>query len=247
MTIVEFLHPIRAKSLRDVCLAALYFAHRYEGVESLSVEALRALLRRGHIPRATKLNLADVLAKSAPFVDTVGKEGSRFLWALTTTGQQHVRTLLNLPATEAEIENDVTSLVKLTAKISDPNVADYVKESITCLSVNALRAAVVFVWAGAVKTIRDLVFACGASAVTTALVKHDPKARPVKHIDDLVYPKETTLLIVAQDLGIYDKNQRGILEDCLDLRNKCGHPGKYKIGPKKVSALIEDLVGIVFK
>ena len=41
--------------------------------------------------------------------------------------------------------------------------------------------------------------------------------------------------------------QRSVLEDCLNLRNKCGHPRKYKIGEKKVSSFIEDLVGIVFK
>ncbi len=54
-------------------------------------------------------------------------------------------------------------------------------------------------------------------------------------------------MLSAQELGLYDKNQRAVLEDCLNLRNKCGHPGKYKVGPKKVSSFIEDLIGIVFK
>jgi len=104
----------------------------------------------------------------------------------------------------------------------------------------------VFLWIGAVKTIRDSVMSCGAKVVNATVSKYDSKARQIKRADDLIYLKESTLLLVAQDLGLYDKNERGVLEDCLDLRNKCGHPGKYKVGPKRVSSYIEDLVGIIF-
>jgi len=47
-------------------------------------------------------------------------------------------------------------------------------------------------------------------------------------------------------LFVLDKNEKDILEEALNLRNKCGHPGKYKLGPKKVSSFIEDIVNIVF-
>jgi len=246
MTIVEFLHPLRGKSIRDMCLACLYFEQRYTQRQALTVEEIRALLKRAHVPRASKLNLADALAKSAPFVDTAGKKGKRFLWSLTPTGQEHVRSLLGLPAKDVEIEHDVSSLETLVASISDKSIADYIQEAIKCLSVDALRAAVVFVWAGVVRKIQEDVLACGPSNVTAAIQKHDPKARPVKRLDDFSYIKESVLLLAAQELGIFDKNERGILEEALDLRNKCGHPGKYRPGPKKVSSFIEDVVGIVF-
>jgi hypothetical protein len=32
----------------------------------------------------------------------------------------------------------------------------------------------------------------------------------------------------------------------LNLRNRCGHPTKYKPGSAKVSSFIEDVVGIVW-
>ena len=246
MTIVEFLHPIKSGSLRDISLAALYFQQRYNQVAALTVEELRVQLKRASIAKAAKANLADALSKSAPYVETLGKKGHRFLWSLTRTGEDHVRTLLGLLEAEAEIEHDVSSLVKLIGSITDRDVADYVQESIKCLSVGALRAAVVFLWAGAVRKIRELVVGCGIANVNTTAAKHDPKARTIRHIDDLAYFKESTLLLVAQDLGIYDKNQRGILEESLNLRNKCGHPGRYKIGQKKASSFIEDIVGIVF-
>lgn len=247
MTLVEFLHPIKSSGIRNVCLAAMYFHERYENTEAITVEGLRALLRRARVPRAEKLNLADTLSKSAPYVDTPGKEGNRFLWALTNSGQELVRQLLNLPAKDIEIENDVSALEKLISTLSDVDIVDYLNEAVKCLQINALRATVVFLWSGTVKKLRDDIFSCGVANVNLAIIKFDPKAKTIQKIDDLVLIKESVLLLAAQELGLYDKNQRSVLEDCLNLRNKCGHPGKYKVGPKKVSSFIEDLVGIVFK
>lgn len=246
MTIVEFLHPIIKRPVRDLCLAALYFEQRYGQKDALTVQELRAALRRARVPRASKLNLADTLGKMAPFVDVVGKKGNAFLWSITSTGQKHIRALLGFPEADAEIEHDVSSLEKLLTSISDKAVADYINESIKCLSVGALRAAIVFLWAGAVRKIQELVIAHGPKNVNPAVAKHDPKSRKIKRIDDLSRIKESTLLLVAQDLGLFDKNERGILEDALNLRNKCGHPGKYRPGPKKVSSFIEDVGGVIF-
>ena len=247
MTLVEFLHPIKGSGIRNVCLAAMCFHERYENSEAITVDGLRVLLKRARVPRADKLNLADTLSKSAPYVDTNGKEGNRFLWVLTSSGQELVRQLLNLPAKDVEIENDVSSLEILISKLSDVDVVDYLNEAVKCLQINALRATVVFLWSGAVKKIRDDIFSCGAANVNVSIIKFEPKAKNIQKIDDLVLIKESTLLLAAQELGLYDKNQRSVLDDCLNLRNKCGHPGKYKVGPKKVSSFIEDLVGIVFK
>lgn len=246
MTIVEFLHPLKGKPLRELCLAILYFEQRYSSKDALTVEEIRALLKRARVPRAAKLNLADVLSKSAPFVDASGQRGNRFLWALTTTGQGHVRIKLGLPESDVEIEHDVSSLESVLASIQDESVSDYIREAVKCLSVGAMRAAVVFLWAGTTRHIQETVFACGAKVATDAALKFDPKARTIKKVDDFAYIKESTLLLAAQEVGVFDKNQRATLEEALNLRNRCGHPGKYKLGSKKVSSVIEDVVGIVF-
>lgn len=247
MTLVEFLHPLKGSGSRDFCLAAMYFHQRYEGVEDLTIEGLRALLKKGRVPKAATMNIADVLSRSAPMVEAAGKQGNRFLWKLTATGQERVRSLLKLPDHDVEVENDVATLQNLVDKVGDEDTVDYLREALKCLQVNALRATVVFTWSSVVNKIRDDVFACGASVVDMAVKKHDPKAKTISKADDLVLVKESVLLLVAQELGIFDKNQRGILEECLNLRNKCGHPGKYKLGQKKVSSFIEDLIGIVFE
>ncbi len=246
MIIVEFLHPIIKGSVRNLCLAALYFEQRYSGKDSLTVQELRVALRRARVPRVNKINLADILGKSAPLVDVSGRKGHALLWSITPTGQTHIRSLLGLPEADVEIEHDVSSLKKLSTSIADKTIADYVNESIKCLSVGALRAATVFLWAGAIRKIQEEIIRYASKNLNAVVTKFDPKARKIKIIDDLSYIKESTLLLVAQELGLFDKNQRGVLEDALDLRNKCGHPGKYKPGPKKVSSFIEDVVGIVF-
>ncbi len=74
MTLVEFLHPLKNAGVRTLCLAAMYYSQRYQSIESMTVEGLRANLKRARVPRADKLNLADTLSKAAPYVDTIGKE-----------------------------------------------------------------------------------------------------------------------------------------------------------------------------
>ena len=49
------------------------------------------------------------------------------------------------------------------------------------------------------------------------------------------------------DLGEFDKNEKDTIEEALNLRNRCGHPGKYRPGIKKASSFIEDIISVVFK
>jgi len=247
MKIVEFLNPLKKKPLRDICLAALYFEQRYNQEREMTVESLRAILKRARIPKAAKLNLAATLSQSAPYVDVSGKKGNRFLWSITQSGQDYIRKLLNLPESDIEIEHDVSSLKSIIKSITDVDTSDYVNEAIKCISVGALRAAVVFVWSGAVDKLKKTIMAFDKKEINNVAKRFDPKARLIKKVDDFAYFKESTLLLIALDLGILDKNEKGILEEALNLRNKCGHPGKYKIGQKKVSSFIEDVSGILFK
>lgn len=127
-----------------------------------------------------------------------------------------------------------------------PKIKDYLDEGVKCLRVGALRACVVFVWSGVIRTMQERILALGAARVTAALQKHDPKCRPVSTIDDFAHVKDHLTLLAAKDLGVLDKNQKDTLKEALDLRNRSGHPGNYRPGVKKVSSYIEDVVSIVF-
>lgn len=246
MTLVEFIAPLKNAPNRDKCLAVLYYQHRYANNEALTVDQIRSALKNARVTRWAKINVADVLAKSGHYVDSPGSQGTRRLWKLTDTGKDHVRTLLGLPSAEPEIEHDVASLMTLSSKVDDLEVREYIDESIKCLQVGALRAAVVFLWTGAIRSLQQKALSAGTKHLNTALLKHDPKVHRVSKIDDFAYVKDKITLLGLQEMGILDKGQRTTLEEALDLRNRCGHPTKYRPGVKKASSFIEDVVGIAF-
>lgn len=247
MTFVEFVAPLKTKSHRVKVLAAMYYLHRYEGIESMRAEAIRSLLIASRVPKARTMNVPDVLNRSGAFVDSPGSDGTRRLWKLTDTGLQEVRRQLDLPEAEPEIEHDVSTLIKLAVKVSDEDSRDFIEEAIKCLQIGALRAAVVFLWSGAIRTLDQIAWLLGVAKVNAAIQTHDPKAGPLRKVDDFANVKDSVALRAFQDLGILDKGQKATLEEALNLRNRCGHPTSYRPGEKKVSSFIEDVVGIVFQ
>jgi hypothetical protein len=246
MTLVEFLHPIKSNSNRDKCLAVLYYKLRYENIESMTAQQIHQAFVQTRMPNAAGVNVPDVLAKSGALVDSPGSTGSARLWRITDAGRTRVRHLMGLPETEAEVEHDISELNRLLARITDPIVKGFVEESVSCIRVGALKAAIVFLWAGAVRTLQEKVILKGVSNVNAAIVIHDTNARQVKKVDDFQYIKDKTFLLAAEGVGILDKAERGTLESALDLRNKCGHPTKYSPGPARTKSFIEDVTGIVF-
>lgn len=246
MTLVEFLAPLANGKHQDRVLAVLYFRERYEQTTTLTVDDIRQGLKTARVKGWAKVNVADVLNKAGPLVDTKGLAKKRRLWTLTDSGREHVRDLLGLPAADPEIEHDVGTLQGLVSAVADDDVRGYLEEGVKCLQVGALRACVVFLWTAAIRTIQAAALARGSAAVTAAIQRHDPKARAVGRLDDFAHVKDATLLLAAKDLGVIDKNEKDTLTESLNLRNRSGHPGKYRPGVKKVSAFVEDVTSIVF-
>lgn len=246
MTLVEFLAPLKTGKHESRVLAVLYFCEQYESQPALTAEAIKRRLQAARAPGASKVNVPDVLSKSGALADTNGLEGKSRLWKLTESGRKHVRELLGLPANQPELEHDVGTLTALVAKVKDADVREYLEEALKSLSVGALRPCVVSVWVAAARALQHEIMKKGAVAVTTAVQRHDPKAKQIKSVDDFAYVKESVQLLAARDLSLIDKSQKDALEDALDLRNRCGHPSKYRPGAKKVAAFIEDVVAIVF-
>jgi hypothetical protein len=206
---------------------------------------VRSALQQARVPNVKAINVPDVLAKAGQFVDAVAtNESGVKLWKLTDSGSDMVRKLLSLPDTQPEIEHDSSTLSALLPKITDPVVMSYVEEALLCLRVGALRAAVVFLWSGAIRTLQQAGLAVGSRQLNDALQKHDVKAKAVKKIDDFAAIKDVTALLAVRELGLIDKGQWQTLDEALGLRNRCGHPTKYKPGIAKVAAFVEDVVNI---
>lgn len=145
-----------------------------------------------------------------------------------------------------DVELDTRSIERMLISVRDEDEREYLLEALNCIKANVYRAAVIFAWTAAMINIHNRFMKHGESSVNTALQKHYPKAPRVKNVDDFTEIKDSVVLEASETLGVFEKNQKNTLVECLGLRNKCGHPGKYAPQPIKVAAFLEDLVQIVF-
>jgi hypothetical protein len=246
LTLVEFLHPIRKSTQRKLVLSVLYYFKHVKGVGGMTAAEVKSALVQAKIPNAKKMNVNAVLGNANPYVHIPsGKASGAFVWELTDSGEKYVRTVVEIPAPTPALQ-DVSTLQSLLAKIKDETVRGFIDEAVLCLQANALRAAIVFVWSGAIRTLHDAALGKGEAAVNAAISKQDPKTRQVKKIEDFAWVKDRTFLDACPDMGILDKGQKDTLVDALNLRNRCGHPTKYRPGANKARSFIEDVLGIVF-
>ena len=145
-----------------------------------------------------------------------------------------------------DIEIDTRSVERMLFNVRDEDEREYLLESLACVKANIYRAAIIFAWTAAMINIHNKFMKHGESSINSAIQKHYRNAPKVKDVDDFTEIKDGVVLEASETLGIFDKNQKAVLVECLGLRNKCGHPGKYAPQPIKVAAFLEDLVQIVF-
>ena len=67
-----------------------------------------------------------------------------------------------------------------------------------------------------------------------------------KNADDLTRMKEHEFLQVLESISAIGKNVKRELENCLNLRNACGHPNSLEIAENRVAAHLEILTLNVF-
>ena len=76
----------------------------------------------------------------------------------------------------------------------------------------------------------------------------DRGAKEIKNIDSFQFVKDEKIIHLSQRIGLFDKFEKNILiENCLSLRNKCGHPSNYKPEIQKVKAFVEDIINLIYK
>lgn len=244
MTFVEFLVPLRGAGQRTLVLATLFYLRHYRDQGDATTAEVRDALRQARIPGVVNWNLARALHDAGEHVDR--RPGMR--WSLTDTGEAYCAGTLGLSSGKPEntVAHDVSVLSSVGAKITNDDVRAYVDEAITCLQASALRAAVVFLWTGAIRHLHEAALAKGVQPLNAALLKQDPKSRTVKNVDGFAYIEDRTFLDATPDIGILDKGQKDTLVEALSLRNRCGHPTKYRPGENKTKSFIEDVLGVVF-
>jgi hypothetical protein len=142
---------------------------------------------------------------------------------------------------------DTAELEHLLTKVKDKQERDYLLEGIKCFKASALRAGVIFLWSAAVYKIQKKCIAENLGFLNTELKKIYPKAKDIKVVEDFEYIKDEFLLDLACNIKVMDKTIKEELKNtCLDLRNRCSHPGNYKPKAQKIKAFVEDIIGMLY-
>lgn len=210
------------------------------------VTTIKRIGRNAGLTEIQKWNVSDVLSRAKGLAIRI-PEG----WILTSQGWDKVRNLGVLPEQKSQkIVSLATSLRTATKSISNVDSAEFLDEAITSFEAGLYRAATVLSWVGAMSLIYDYVIQHQLSVFNAEAMARDAKWKPAKTRDDLCRMKESDFLdiIGSPPVSILGKNVKEELKnDCLRLRNACGHPNSLKIGENKVAAHLEILILNIFK
>jgi hypothetical protein len=213
-----------------------------EPIGPLLVDKIKKRCMDAGLPKLAKKNISDILGKSSGSVarTAVG-------WEVQQPGVMRVRKLAQAVNVNLVVSHSSGSLRGHADHIGDVLTRSFVMEAIYCFEAKQYRAAVVFSWAGAVALIHKYVFSMKLIEFNAEAARRDTKWRAAKQQDDLGRMKEHEFLDICEAIGIMGKNVKQILQnECLNLRNACGHPNSVSIAENSVAAHIEKLIKNVF-
>lgn len=215
---------------KDKILLILFSANNEMRVKDITETAVNHGLRE-----AKKWNVSQTLSTLKGLVVKL-PDG----WSITEKGKEFLNELGVIDS--APTQNIKPALRKYANQISDEHVKQFVDEAISALETGLLRSAVVLSWVGAVSLLYAEVLNSHISSFNAEALRRFPKWKNASNADDLTKMKEYDFLQVIASLSIVGKNVKDELEQCLKLRNSCGHPNTLKIGEHKVASHIEILI-----
>jgi len=238
--LVDCIHK-QGLSRLDVLLIILYV----NPDKPKEVNEIKTLGRHAGLTEIIKWNVSGILTRSKGRAVRLPAG-----WAITSSGKEHVRKLNVVPERKSSRVVHVTSSLRQAAKrINNPDTLSFLDEAITSFEAGLYRSAVVLSWVGAMSLLNDQVFSYHISSFNAEAQKRDANWKQAKTKDDLSRIKESDFLdiIGSPPISLIGKNVKEELKNnCLQLRNGCGHPNSLKIGENRVAAHIEILILNVF-
>lgn len=149
---------------------------------------------------------------------------------------------------DIEVDN-FNELEHLIFELDNINEIEYLMEGIDCFRNGALRAGIIFIWSAAMQNVRQkLINSTTLTEINKELILIDKGAKEIKNVDSFQFIKDETTLHLSQRVGLYDKFEKNeLINSCLGLRNKCGHPSNYKPEIQKAKAFVEDILNMIYK
>jgi hypothetical protein len=202
-----------------------------------SVAKIKEIGTSNGLRECSKWNISDILSKAKGKAALIKSD-----WVLTALGRKHLISQKYITEQKNKLTNDVADLRSHAASIRNIHTKSFIEEAISCLEADQKRAAVVYSWIGSVALLYDHVINHHLVAFNAEALKRDAKWKVAKNADDLSKLKEFDFLNILEAISIIGKNVKQELQQCLQLRNACGHPNSLKIGERKVAAHIEILI-----
>ena len=143
-----------------------------------------------------------------------------------------------------------TQLRSLLSGMTSKQTAAFLEEAIACFESGHCRACVVLSWVGAISLLYDRIIQHHLAVFNTEAQARDSEWKAAKTKDDLARMKEADFLdiIAAPPLSIIGKSVKEELKNnCLQLRNACGHPNSLAVGESRVASHLETLILNVFQ
>jgi hypothetical protein len=165
-------------------------------------------------------------------------------WDITAEGRSKL-TALGV-GNKSPTQTLQPTLRSYAAAITDAKIKMFVTETIGALEFKLYRAAVVLSWVGAVSVLYEVVLTSYLALFNAEALHRFPKWKSATTIDDLSRMKEYDFLQVINSISIIGKNTKEELEQCLKLRNTCGHPNTHVVGEHRVTSHVETLILNVF-
>jgi hypothetical protein len=208
-----------------------------------SVARIRAIAVEHGMPEAAKWNVSNILARSQKRALRFGSEG----WILSQKGREHLESLGLAGHAEHDVRDIVRDLRQLVQAITNQDTQAFAQETVRCLESRLFRAAVVFSWVGAVSCLHTHVVDQLLHQFNAEARRRDSRWRNATTADGLARMKEHDFLDALEAMGVIGKNVKQRLQQCLQLRNSCGHPNSLRVGQREATAHVEALIQNVFQ
>ena len=173
-------------------------------------------------------------------------------WILGPNGRPHIDALV-AKITGGQPAVVSHSLRLLIPKLSNEEAKAFVGEAISCYEAKCYRAAVVLSWVGAVAVLHNHIITHHLVTFNAEMSARRAKRNPpetwklAKNTDDLALMSEGELLEVLAAVSVIGKSVKELLKNqCLGLRNGCGHPNSVQPGENMVAAHLEILINHIF-
>jgi hypothetical protein len=250
LSLCNFVKASQATSYIDIALIIIYYKEKMEYVECFFSSDLNLWFNEARV--SSPANFSDIISKSITRHFLIPEKSSPKRYRLSQRGIDYIEKTLEINKSpkknseETSILKDISeSLYNSLVTIPDLDERGYIQEALTCLSqsIKAYRASILMGWAGAIYHLRKKVEKDGFDKFYREYGKLFPsKTKSISNIDDFEHIKEKDFLLVIEKMGIIDKAIRTQLENCLNLRNDCGHPTQVKPKIHKVRSFFEDII-----